>query len=270
MSFRDSIRDNNAGAYLLFFLAFLFFNFLGLLLQPTLGFHVMVIVAEVLGILGAALIWRRAVAEAAAPWPSWRLEISPVSLLIAALAAVIIGFFANATMALAVELSPWMKEFAQAYAERMARLIMEAEGLNRVLGIIGICVAAPLCEEALFRGTILQEERKREGVLAAVLINGVLFSAFHVNPVAFVGLAIIGSYLAHLTIVSGSIIPAIVGHATVNTVNGVVLPELIPQAAGAEVPVPMSSLLIALGILLVLTVVLWRWSISRMRRETGD
>lgn len=269
-SFRDSIRDSNAGAYLLYFLSFLFFAFVSALLFNAVGFHLTTIVSEVVAILGAAFIWRWAMKGAAAGWPSLRPNISVGAFVALSLAAIALGFLANSLAALLVELSPAMAESAQAYTERIKELLLDASGTERVLGIIGVCVAAPICEEALFRGTILQEERKVEGVATAVVVNGILFSAFHLNPVSALGLALLGAFFAHITIRSGSLIPAIVAHAVVNTTNAVVLPELMPEAAEADSPVAIPELLLLIAGLAALSAFFWWMSVHLMREQAGD
>ncbi len=262
-SFRDSIRDSNAGAYLLLFLSFLFFNLVGALFLQWVGFHWTTIASEVFGILGAAVLWHWVLGDAAAKWPSFRLGVSPVALLVVVAAAVSLGLLANTLASLLVELSPTMRGIAESYTEQLQELVLGATGLERVLGLIGVCVAAPLCEEVLFRGTILQEQRKREGFWLAAIVNGVAFSLFHLNPVSAPGLALIGIFLAYVTIRSGSIWPAIVGHAAINTTSALVLPAIYPEAATAEVPLEISGILVAIAALGALSALLW-WLTARL------
>jgi membrane protease YdiL (CAAX protease family) len=257
-SFRNSIRQSNAGAYLLYFLSFLLFSTVSAMLIQALGFHVTTIVTEIVGILGAAIIWRWVVSDAAAPWPSFKLRVSVWAVLSITAASVALGFLANSIAAFVIEVSPAMQKIAEAYSERIAELLLEATGVERVLGIIGVCVAAPICEEALFRGTILQEQRKSEKVWVAVAVNGLLFSAFHLNPVSAIGLVFAGAFFAHITVRSGSLIPAIIAHAVLNTANAIVLPALAPEdATMTEVPIELSELLMLIGLLGVLSAFFW-------------
>jgi uncharacterized protein len=272
-SLRDSIRDSNGGAYLLLFLSFIFFSGVGGLLMMAFGFHVTAVAAQIVGVLGAALLWRWVMGDAAAAWPSFRPRVGLGALIVVVLAAVVLGFLANAVASLLVELSPAMRQIAESYTERMSELILEATGPERVLGIIGVCVAAPICEELLFRGTILQEQRKVEAVATAAIVNGIGFSLFHLNIVSFVGLVLIGIFLAHITIRSGSIVPAIVAHASINTANAVVLPALVPEAADLDAPLELGGILAAVAILGVATAFLW-WAALRLMppvdEVTGD
>lgn len=269
-AFRESIRNSNGGAYLLFFGSFVFFNVVGLLLLGPLGMHLSTIATEIFGILGAALLWRQFAGSAAAPWPSFKLGVSPGALVVAIAAAVSLGFLANALAGLSLEIFPALQKVADAYSEQISELLVDATGLERALGIIGVCVAAPICEEALFRGTILQEQRKTEAVVVAVIINGVMFSAFHLNPLSAVGLALLGIFLAHITVRSGSLIPAIVAHAAVNTANAVVLPALSPESANPDVTPPLAELLATTGVLLVTTALLWWWTVHLTQAPTTE
>ncbi len=270
-SFRDSFRDSNGGAYLLFFSSFLFFNIVGIAFLKPLGFHLSTIVTEIVGILGAAVLWRLALGDAAAKWPSLRPKISPAGLVVALATAVALGFLANILASLFVELSPALQKMAEAYSKEISKLIVNAHGLDWVLGVIGVCVAAPICEESLFRGTILQEQRKQESVATAVIVNGLMFSAFHVNPVSFVGLALVGMFLAHLTIRTGSIIPSILAHASLNTANAVVLPALYPEAAQTtQEAAPIGDLLVTGGALVLICAFLWWATVHLTKKTAGD
>jgi hypothetical protein len=58
------------------------------------------------------------------------------------------------------------------------------------------------------------------GLVAGVLVSGAIFSMLHGDPVGFVGLMEIGVMLAALRWWSGSIWPAVIGHAVNNGIAG--------------------------------------------------
>lgn len=194
------------------------------------------IVIQFVGVLGAALAYSFIMGDRRAPWPSLqRVGLGPGQLVLMALAAIGLGLAANAMMGLTVELFPIFEEMAERYRESLNELVLRAEGLDRILGVLAICVAAPICEESLFRGTLLQEQRRLSSTAAAVAANGLLFSMFHVNPIGLLPLAIVGAFLAHLIVLTESLWAAILGHAVFNGFNGVVLPELVPAVEEADV-----------------------------------
>lgn len=261
-SFRKSIENSNAGAYLLTFLSFIFFAIVGTLIFLALGLHISSFVGQFIGILGAALLWRFALKDSAAKWPKFGLTISPQALAVSILAAVALGMLASSIATLMIETIPAVKEFAEGYMAQVAELITEAKGWERVVGILAVCVAAPICEEALFRGTILQEQRKVERVAVAVTVNGFMFAAFHLNPISGPGLWILGAFLAHLTIRSGSLLPAVLAHASLNTTNALIIPALTSTGAEAEASTPSEIAMMTVG-LAVLSALLW-WGAMKL------
>jgi membrane protease YdiL (CAAX protease family) len=268
-SFRKSIEDSNAGAYLLVILSFIFFAAVGGGLFFLVGLHYSALLGEVLGILGAALLWRWAWGKSAAKWPSFRLETSLSALIVAALTAIALGLLASTLATLLIETIPGLKEIAEAYVEQISELIVDATGWERAVGILSVCVAAPICEELLFRGTILQEQRKAEKATTALVINGILFAAFHINPISGPGLAILGAFLAHITIRSGSVIPAIVAHAAINTTNAVIMPAIMPSSAEAETAASIPEILMMVAGLAALSALLW-WGTLRLMPAAED
>lgn len=264
-SFKESIKNSNAGAYLLVFLSFLLFAILGTILFLLMGVHLSSFVTQFVCILGAAVLWRLILKDAAAKWPKFGLTISPQALIVSILAAVSLGMLASSLASILIESSDFLRSFAEDYMAQIAELITEATGWQRAVGILAVCVAAPICEEALFRGTILQEQRKVERVAVAVTINGFMFAAFHLNPISAPGLWILGAFLAHLTLRSGSILPAVLAHAALNTTNALIIPAI--TSTGAEVAesgsTPISEmLLVALG-LAALSAALW-WAVLKL------
>lgn len=105
--------------------------------------------------------------------------------------------------------------------------------------ILSIGVVPAVCEEVLFRSYLLRLFEKSAGVIAAILITGFLFSAFHMRVTQFLPLAFIGIILAWITVHSGSIIPAIVLHFFHNSATVLAVhfyPDLIEMDAEGILP----------------------------------
>ncbi len=221
----------------------LYFGALGALLVVSLVFsrilpqHEGLIVTQFVGVLGAALGYSALEGERRAPWPDVdRLGMGPLAVALMVVGTVTLGLAANATMGLTVELVPDFEQMAEQYRQTLNSLILKAEGWDRILGVIAICVVAPLCEETLFRGTLLPEQRRVSGAVGAVAANGLFFSLFHLNPISVLPLAFVGAFLAHLIVLTGSLWSAILAHAVFNTFNAVVLPEILPDVETTDVP----------------------------------
>ena len=76
-----------------------------------------------------------------------------------------------------------------------------------------IVVLAPVLEETLFRGILINRWGVRWGVPTAVLASSVAFGILHVNPV---GIGIVGLVTALLYLKTGTLIVPILFHATNN------------------------------------------------------
>lgn len=118
-----------------------------------------------------------------------------------------------------------------------------------------------VCEEIAFRGVLLQSVRRFYRPWAAALIVGVAFGFFHVDLFRVFPTAFMGVILASVTILSGSIFPAMVWHAMNNGVAfaaghyGVAF-DLIPASVYAA----------AVAILALSFWILWRTGPRRANR----
>lgn len=252
--------------YLFFLLATALFLFFGAALQLFLPVQFALIVAEVGCLLGFALFMRHHWHEPEVMgWPSWRKPGGPLWLVgLTFLSGAIFGLCANLIGGLFVELVPGMEANAEHYAETLKKMLQPDSMVLRIAAYVSVTIFAPLCEEFLFRGFLLPLQRERERVWQAVVLNGLLFGALHLNPMGMLSLSLLGGVLAALTVRSRSIWPAIACHAGVNTCNGVVIP-LITLSMGIdpmESSPPLGELLAATACFSVLAtgalMLLWR------------
>ncbi len=99
---------------------------------------------------------------------------------------------------------------------------VKASDTAAIFGALAICVAAPICEELLFRGLLFPSLRGRIGTAAAVIVTGLSFGAVHVvgSPVeALPLLAIFGGLLCLLYVKTRSLIPCMVVHSINNVIT---------------------------------------------------
>lgn len=81
-----------------------------------------------------------------------------------------------------------------------------------VMGILSLAVLGPILEELLFRGAVTKELLKRYKPGTAIVLSGLLFGLFHINPAQVVGAILIGFFFAWLYYRTRSLVPGIVLH----------------------------------------------------------
>ncbi len=78
-------------------------------------------------------------------------------------------------------------------------------------------LAAPFCEEFLFRGVVQQGLAAGTGrPVEAIVLSALVFALFHLNPVSFLALLELGLFFGFLYQKTGSLLPGMVAHATQN------------------------------------------------------
>ena len=93
----------------------------------------------------------------------------------------------------------------------------EAGLMEAILLIVSAGVAAPVIEEALFRGFLFGSLRKAIGVPAAIVLSGLIFGLIHMNSVATVLLtAVAGMIFAYIYEITGNLINSMLVHSAFN------------------------------------------------------
>ncbi len=79
-----------------------------------------------------------------------------------------------------------------------------------------VAVIAPIIEESIFRGMILQGFRRNYNSFVAVFMSALLFALFHLNPWQFPATFVLGLLLGWLVVRTDSIFLSILGHSINN------------------------------------------------------
>lgn len=99
----------------------------------------------------------------------------------------------------------------------ITHVLEQFSGLEVWLFATGAVLGAALCEEFLFRGLLLQGLSASGARPAeAIFLSGLVFSLFHLNPVAFLALLELGLFFGLLYHRTGSLLPSMAAHATQN------------------------------------------------------
>ena len=85
---------------------------------------------------------------------------------------------------------------------RIVAEMSEGDGAHVVAAVLISCLAAPLVEEVLFRGLLLESQRFR-GTAAAVWLSAAAFAVWHLNPLALRYYALLGALLGWLYVRRG-------------------------------------------------------------------
>ncbi len=92
-----------------------------------------------------------------------------------------------------------------------------------LLMVVLVLVVAPLGEEVLFRGFLLQGLARRWGFWPAAVVTSAVFALAHMWPYLYVPIFIMGLAFAWLFWRTGSLWAAIAAHATMNATSLVVI-----------------------------------------------
>ncbi|MGE4568387.1 MAG: lysostaphin resistance A-like protein [Bacteroidales bacterium] len=106
--------------------------------------------------------------------------------------------------------------------ESIQKAFAEIVGQTGVSAFLMMVVAAPLVEETIFRGIMLDGLLKRYSPKVAILISSVLFGLVHLNPWQFITGLIIGAFSGWIYYRSGRLFYSVIAHAAAN-LSGFVL-----------------------------------------------
>ena len=152
-------------------------------------------------ILWAGLGWSKVPFRVACPLTRFPVRIVP---------ALLVACFGSTILLLALaSLIPMPEALRKVMAESIA-------GSSRPTLFFSAAVAAPIAEELFFRGWVLRGYLGRYSVTKAVWASAVLFAVFHLNPWQAAVALPLGLGFAWLFLRTGSLVPGILCHATVN------------------------------------------------------
>jgi membrane protease YdiL (CAAX protease family) len=117
--------------------------------------------------------------------------------------------------------------------------------LDAVLSVAAIAIMPALCEEILFRGVVLRALLRPLGAVLASVASAALFGLIHLDfttgalslyrvPFAFA----IGLALAAVRLRADALLPAVVAHATLNTITFLAAPLADDPSQGLPDPRP--------------------------------
>lgn len=153
---------------------------------------------------------------------------------------------------------------SQGYQEIWDEILTQFHQVPLLITLVLVAVLPGVCEELLFRGFLLHGLRKKLSPVSAIVIVGILFGAFHLDPYRFLPVTLLGILFGYLVLRTGSIITGMVAHSTNNGIamlisysvftaknQGVSLPDPSESAWQFSDPQAVLALLPVLGVALL-------------------
>ena len=106
---------------------------------------------------------------------------------------------------------------------RASEIMNSLSGGGLFLMALFTAVIGPVCEELTFRGIIYTGIRKSGSAMQAIVLSGLLFGLFHMNINQALYAFGLGLFFGAVREVTGSIIPPIICHMTVNSGSVIVI-----------------------------------------------
>ncbi|MBO76478.1 MAG: hypothetical protein CME17_03525 [Gemmatimonadetes bacterium] len=111
-----------------------------------------------------------------------------------------------------VQLGP-MPEFFREMMRDMVLALASDQGLWMFIALV---IAAPVLEELIFRGVMLDGLLRIYSPTKAVIASSLLFGLIHLNPAQFVGAALVGGFMGWVYVHTRSVMATILIHASFN------------------------------------------------------
>jgi membrane protease YdiL (CAAX protease family) len=78
--------------------------------------------------------------------------------------------------------------------------------------VVAVALVPAVCEELLFRGLVQKSMEQAAGALPGAVVTGIIFGAYHLNPLSVVPLVVLGVFFGYLVVRTGSTTLAVAAH----------------------------------------------------------
>lgn len=156
---------------------------------------------------------------------------------------------------------------SQDYQEIWDAILIQFHQVPLAVTLLLVSILPGVCEELLFRGFLLHGLRKKLSTASAIILVGILFGAFHLDPYRFFPVTLLGILFGYMVVRTGSILTGMVAHSTNNAIamlisyavfkvqsQGISLPDPSTSADQLYAPEALLSLLPIIGIALLVFV----------------
>lgn len=150
--------------------------------------------------------------------------------------------------ALASSFPTWLEEYEE---------LMESAGISSTmtpLMIVYAIILGPVCEEFIFRGITFYAAKKAMPVYYAILVQAIMFGAFHMNKLQGIYAFVLGLGLGYIMYLYDSLVITIIIHILFNFI-GTIGSEFMPSGGDSILSFflcTLASLVVSYGAILLL------------------
>ena len=193
------------------------------------------------------------------PRQAYALTTSPPSwLLLGTGLGLTMGWFPSW---LVTKLDEHLQNISLGQLEALEEIFSSGAPSQRIWLFVAVVIAAPVCEELIFRGFLWRCLQSTLGPLWTLFVTSLLFAAYHVDPLHIIGVLPIGVVLGILRLGSKSIAPGILAHLLNNLVGAALASGLFfDEQTATSTAVALSSALVTL----TLIGLAWWWHKRKM------
>ncbi len=101
-------------------------------------------------------------------------------------------------------------------SESIKQMFLEFSNLKGIFSFIAVVIAAPILEELIFRGIILDGLLRRYSPVKSILLSSVLFGIIHLNPWQFISAMTLGIFSGWVYYRTNKLILSIIIHSANN------------------------------------------------------
>ena len=183
----------------------------------TAGFRIATALGQIILILGPTLLLARLATSRPAQYlrlrfPQPRVLLFPVIGIFSLQQMLQIYLVFQDKIPLPQRLVPIMKEFKE-LIEEAYRVLVSSNSIPELLVVIVVVALIPaIVEEIMFRGLVQRSFENGLTPMKSVVLSGIIFGAYHLNPFGFIPLAALGIYLGFLAMRANSIWVSAVAH----------------------------------------------------------
>jgi uncharacterized protein len=121
-----------------------------------------------------------------------------------------------------IPIPEWIDKFLEPFKQMFDIILKMLVGANSIpellLVVVVVALIPAIAEEFFFRGLVQKSFERSLGSTRGVLLTGVIFGGFHLNPSEFIPLAMLGIYLGFLAMRSECLWTSVLAHFFNNTV----------------------------------------------------